>query len=171
MRITIFMGSPRSGGNTAAMAKAFEEGAKKAGHDVTILNVGSMKISGCRFCNWCHTKGGGKCVQKDDMQEVYEILKGTDMLVFASPIYYFTMSAQIQAAIQRFFCIERPESVKQAFLLLSSESDGVYDAAKAQYRDMLSYMGIEDKGVITAHGAENKSEEKLSEIRRAAESL
>ena len=84
--------------------------------------------------------------------------KEADMIVFASPIYYFTMTAQMEAAIQRVYCIGKPTKAKQAALLLSSGSDGVYDAAIAQFRAYMAYAGIIDAGVITSHGEENKSE-------------
>ncbi len=61
MNIKILNGSPINE-NTAAMVNAFEEGAKEAGHDVEILHVGRMKIDGCLGCEYCHTKGEGKCV-------------------------------------------------------------------------------------------------------------
>lgn len=93
------------------------------------------------------------------------------MIVFASPIYYFTMTAQLEAAIQRVFCIGKPAKAKKAVLLLSSGSPGVYDGAIAQFKAFTGYTGIEDAGVITAHGAENKSEAKLNEIREFAKSL
>ena len=69
MKIAVLNGSPKVG-NTAAMVNAFAEGAKEAGHEVEILHVGKMKIGGCLACEYCHTKGEGKCVQKDDMEKV-----------------------------------------------------------------------------------------------------
>ena len=69
MKITILNGSPRKQ-NTAAMVEAFAEGAKAAGHEVETLQVGKLKIGGCLACEYCHGKGEGKCVQKDDMEKV-----------------------------------------------------------------------------------------------------
>ena len=170
MKITILNGSPRKE-NTAAMAEAFATGAREAGHEVDILQVGKMKINGCLACEYCHTKGEGKCVQKDDMEKVIPAYLDSDMIVFASPVYYFDMSAQLSAAIQRVYCIGKPTKAKQAALLLSSGSDGVYDAAIAQFRAYMAYAGIIDAGVITSHGEENKSEAKLNEIREFAKGL
>ena len=73
MKITVLAGSPRNV-NTTAMVEAFKEGAEGAGHEVTVLNVGKMKIAGCLACEYCHTKGDGECVQKDDMTKVYPAL-------------------------------------------------------------------------------------------------
>ncbi len=169
MKIAVLNGSPRME-NTAAMVEAFCEGAKAAGHEVEVLHVGRMKINGCLGCEYCHGKGEGKCIQKDDMEKVMPAYLESDMVVFASPIYYFTMTAQLQAAIQRVYCIGKPAKAKKAALLLSSAS-GAYDAAIAQFKGFTAFTGIEDAGVCTATGEENKSEAKLAEIRAFAEKL
>ena len=93
------------------------------------------------------------------------------MIVFASPIYYFVMSAQMEAAIQRLYCIGKPLKAKKGALLLSSHSPGVYDAAIAQFKGFTAYVNMENAGVITAHGDENKSDSKMNEIREFAKKL
>ncbi len=170
MKIAVFNGSPRKE-NTYAMVEAFSEGAKAAGHDVEVFHVGKMKITGCLGCEYCHTKGEGICVQKDDFEKLLPAYKEADMIVFASPIYYFTMTTHMEAAIQRVYCIGKPLKAKKAALLLSSGSDGVYDAAIAQFKAYMGYAGIEATGIITAHGSENKSDAKLKEIRDFAKAL
>ncbi len=170
MKITVLNGSPRKE-NTAAMVEAFREGAEAAGHTVEVLHVGKMKIGGCLGCEYCHTKGEGKCVQKDDMEKVIPAYQDCDMIVFASPIYYFTMSAQIQAAIQRLYCIMKWPKATQAALLLSSMSPGTHDGAIAEYKGIAAFTGLEDKGICIAVGDENKSEEKLNEVREFAKGL
>ena len=130
MKIAVLNGSPRKG-TTTAMVQAFREGAEAAGHVVEEYQVGKMKIAGCLACEYCHTKGEGTCIQKDDLEKILPAYKEADMIVFASPIYYFTMSAQIEAAIQRVYCIGKPLKAKKAALLLTSGSPGVYDSAIA----------------------------------------
>lgn len=170
MKIAILNGSPRKE-NTAAMVDAFAEGAREAGHDVDILHVGRMKIAGCLGCEYCHTKGDGKCIQKDDMEQVMPAYLESDMIVFASPVYYFDMSAQLAAAIQRVYCIGKPAKAEKAVLLLSSASPGTGEGAVVTYKNMLSYMGIEDAGIFAFAGAENKAEDKLAEIRAFAKNI
>ena len=170
MKIAVFNGSPRKE-NTFALVEAFREGAESAGHEVEVYHVGQMKIAGCLGCEYCHTKGEGSCIQKDDLEKILPAYREADMIVFASPVYYFTMTAQMEAAIQRVYCIGKPLKAKKAALLLSSASDGVYDAAVAQFKAYMSYAGIEAAGVITAHGEENKSEAKISEVKEFAKSL
>ena len=169
MKIAIFNGSPRKE-NTFAMCEAFAEGAKEAGHEVEIYHVGKMKINGCLGCEYCHTKGEGACIQKDDMDQVIEAYKTADMVVFASSIYYFSMTAQLSAAIQRMYCIGKPAATKAA-LLLSSASPNVYDGPIGTYKGITAFTGIQDMGIITACGEENKSEAKLAEVKALAASL
>ena len=169
MKISIFNGSPRKE-NTAAMIEAFREGAEEAGHEVEVLHVGKMKINGCLACEYCHTKGEGKCIQKDDLEKIMPAYLESDMVVFASPIYYFAPTAQLEAAWQRVYCIGKPAKATKAALLLSSGS-GAYDAAIAQYKAFTGYVGIQDMGVCTATGDENKSETKLAEIKAFAKTL
>ena len=170
MKITVLNGSPRKQ-NTAAMVDAFTEGAKAAGHEVEVLQVGKMKIGGCLGCEYCHGKGEGKCIQKDDMEKVMPAYKDCDMIVFASPIYYFDVTAQLSAAIQRVYAIGKPTKATKAALLLSSASPNPFEGAIATYKTMIGYMGLEDAGIITAAGEENGSEAKLDEIRAFARAL
>ena len=114
-------------------------------------------------CGYCHGPGNGACAQKDDMQEIYPLLAEAEMVVFASPVYYFTMSAQIQAVIQRFYAINHPPKAKYSALLLSSYSPNVYEGAIGQYKSMIAYMGITDKGIVTADNSTNKTPAKLAE--------
>lgn len=170
MKIAILNGSPRAV-NTAAMVNAFAEAAEAAGHEVEILHVGRMKIAGCLGCEYCHTKGDGKCIQQDDMAKVMPAYLESDMIVYASPIYYFGMSAQMMAAIQRVYCIGKPAKAATAALLLSSESPGVYDGAIGTYKAMLAYTGLKDMGIVTASNAEGGPDAKLDQIRELAANL
>ena len=153
------------------MPEAFAEGAREAGHEVEILHVGKMKIAGCLGCEYCHTKGEGKCVQKDDMEKVIPAYLDSDMIVFATPVYYFDMTAQLSAAIQRMYCIGKPARATKAAMLISSGSPGTGEGAIVSYKNMLAYLGIEDMGVCALAGEDSKSEEKLAEIREFAKGL
>ena len=170
MKILILNGSPTKNGNTEALVNAFKDGAASKGHEIDVINVAHKKVNGCMACNYCHAHDG-QCVQKDDMQEIYPLVQDADMIVFASPIYYFIMSAQLEAVIHRFYAINAPEKAKYSALLLSSYSPDVYTGAIAQYKDMISYMSMTDKGVITADNSTNKTPAKLAEARALGESL
>ena len=172
MNILVLNGSPRPNGNTAAMVAAFVEGAGENGHNITVVPVCQKKIAGCLACEYCHTKGEGKCVQKDDMQEVYSVLTEAEMIVLASPIYYHSVTGQLQCAINRIYALDKPKKLKKAALILSSGDDNVYDGAIYEYQNsFLNYLKLENMGVFTAHGKQNKSEEKLGELREFGRSL
>lgn len=141
------------------MADECKKAAEAAGHNVTLVNVARKKIAGCLACEYCHTKGNGACIQKDDMQELYPLMAEAEVLVLAAPIYYFTLCAQMQAPIQRMYCVNSPANVKKMALMTSSYSPGVYDGALAEYRDICNYWSVEDCGIITAKNDEQKTDD------------
>ena len=171
MNILILQGSPRANGNTAWMAEEYRKAAKSAGHKVTLVDVAHKKIAGCMACEYCHGKGNGACVQKDDMQELYPLLADADVLVLAAPIYYFTLSAQIQAPIQRIYNMNKPGKVRKMALLASSYSPNVYDGAIGEYRSILNYWGVEDTGIVTAKIDEQKTDATRAKIFQLVEKL
>ena len=170
MKILVLNGSPRKTGNTAALVAAFKEGAESTGHEVTVFNVGNMKINGCLACEYCHGAGAGKCVQNDDMQNIYPDMASADMVVLASPVHYWSFTGQMQSCITRFYAPGKPAAMKYG-MILSSESPGVYDAIISQYKSCISYFGAKDMGIITVHGDENKSEAALKKARDFGASL
>ena len=88
------------------------------------------------------------------------------MIVLASPVYYHSFTGQLQCAINRIYALDKPKHLKKAALILSSGSDGVYGGAIYEYQNsFLDYLKLEDMGIFTAYGKQNKSEEKLEELR------
>ncbi len=165
MKILVLNGSPHADGPTSDMVNAFSKGAEEAGHAVTVIDAAHKNIRGCMACEYCHTKGHGVCAQDDDMQEIYPEILSSDMVVFASPVYYFTMSAQLQAVIHRTYAIGIPRNVKKAALIMSSGSKFVYGPSIAEYyHAIVEYWGVENAGIFTANGNENKSEKKRREL-------
>ncbi len=104
--IVILNGSPRKKGNTSMLANAFAEGARCAGNTVTEFFLDSMEIHGCKGCFGGHSSQACPCVQKDDMAQIYPAVKEGDVVVFATPLYYWNMSGQIRTAIDRLFALE-----------------------------------------------------------------
>ena len=175
MNILVLNGSPRPEGSTKQMAEAFRSGAASAGHQVDIVDVCKLRIGGCLACEYCHTKGKGECVQKDDMAQVYALLREADMLVIASPIYYHGISGQLKCVIDRFYSAaypSKPPKLKKVAMILSSGDADMYDGALFSFKgDFLDYLGLEDMGVFTAHGAQNGSDAKQEELRTFGASL
>ena len=102
MKITILNGSPRHNGNTQIMADTFAKAAQENGHTATVLNIANLHIRGCMDCKYCYSHEG-KCVQDDDMKKVFAELSDTDLLVFASPVYWFDITAQLKTVIDRMY--------------------------------------------------------------------
>jgi multimeric flavodoxin WrbA len=92
-------GSPRKGGNSDILLDRALEGARSAGAEVTKVYVRKLKMSGCIACGGCDKTG--KCVVKDDMQTIYPLLQDADVIFLASPIFFYGMTAQIKALIDR----------------------------------------------------------------------
>ena len=152
MKILVLNGSPRKNGNTARLVQAFERGAKEAGHSVKIENVALKKINGCKACEYCHEKEKAVCVQKDDMQDIYPKIKEADMLVMASPIYYYTMTGQIISALNRTYALGRLAHIKKTALILSSGAPDMYEAAVTQYKGVTGWWGAVDDGIFAVPG-------------------
>lgn len=172
MKILVLNGSPRPNGSTAAMVEAFAQGARESGHEVKVVPVCQKKIAGCLACEYCHTKGGGSCIQQDDMQEIYPLLEEAEMIVLASPIYYHSFTGQLQCAINRIYALDKPKNLKKAALILSSGSDHVYCGAIYEYQNsFLNYLKLEDMGIYSAYGEQDKSQMKLDELKTFGKSL
>ena len=143
MRVLILNGSPRPNGNTKQMIRAFCEGLEKAGHAFDELDICRMNVHGCLACEYCHGKGNGQCVQKDDMGKVYHALGEADMLVIASPIYYHGLTGQLKCCIDRFYATLYPKKAmklsKIAMLLASGDAD-MYDGAMFSYIPTNDFM-------------------------------
>ena len=170
MYVLILNGSPRPKGNTKQMIQAFCEGLNSAGHEYDVFDVCRMNIHGCLACEYCHGKGQGKCAQQDDMQEIYDKLQNTNMLILASPIYYHGISGQLKCAVDRFYSAlypKAPATLRKVAMFLSSGDPDMYAGARFSYEgDFLGYLGLEDVGIVTNH-----DKDYLKTIRKMATAL
>ena len=159
-RIVVLVGSVRREGNTALLAKAFAEGAGKR-HEVELVSVADYSIHPCLGCNRCYSAEGNRCVQQDDMGKIYEKLKGADTLVIASPVYFYGVSAQLKALIDRLHTPMRKQfSIRRLGLILvgAAELPDLFDPILAQYRMVLRFFGLEDIGCVLVRGAKEKGD-------------
>ncbi len=176
MKILIISGSPRKGGNTELLAEAFAKGASKH-HQVEIVSVRDYKVNPCLGCNACF-KTNGICAQKDDMALIYEKMNQADMLVIASPVYFYGISAQLKAVIDRFHNpIRDTFHIKKMALLLvgAATLPELFDAILAEYNLCLKFFGIEDAGKVLVRGVKDKGDinntDALNEAYRLGESI
>ena len=153
MKILVITGSPRKNGNSATLADHFIKGAKEAGHEVVRFDAAFKKVHPCIACNSCGMNG--PCVFKDDFEFVREHIVNADSVVFATPMYYFGISAQLKAVIDRFYAINGSIHVpKKAVLLMTYANTAASEAVpiKSHYEVLLKYLGWTDAGQIIAPG-------------------
>lgn len=175
MNILVITGSPRKNGNTEIMAEVFAQSATEAGHTVTVRKLSDNKVDPCIACKYCFTHDG-VCVQNDDMNDILKDLNQADMLVLASPIYWFDVSAQTKCFIDRMYAFAKKGfHLKSIAMLLNSGADGVYDAAESQLRSIASYLKWEIKGIIKIPNLKEKGSIKdakeLDQVREFAKLL
>ena len=133
-KIVILNGSPRKTGNTSAMVRSFTEGAESASHTVTEFFLDGMDIRGCKGCFGGHSGRECPCVQRDDMAKIYPAVRESDVVVLASPLYYWTMSGQLRTALDRLFALEEGGdnllrgNGRSSALLMAAEGHGFEDA-------------------------------------------
>lgn len=170
--IVVFVGSVRKGGNTDLLAQAFLAGASK-NNNVDIVSVTDYKINPCIGCNSCFTREGHECFQQDDMQEIYRKLKKADIVVIASPVYFYGISTQLKAIIDRLHTPMRNDfPIKKLALILvgAATLPELFDSIKIQYRLVLNFFQLEDAGMVLVRGAKNKGDVKNSDgLKRAYE--
>lgn len=97
--VLIISSSPRVKSNSDSLCKYFEKGALEQGHKVDYIRLRDKKINYCLACRYCEQTE--KCFQKDDMQELIDLILKADVIVFATPVYYYSMSAQLKTFIDR----------------------------------------------------------------------
>ena len=157
-KVVILVGSVRKGGNTSLLAQAFAEGAK-ANNEVEIISVADYKVNPCIRCESCKKNEGNRCFQKDDMQKIYPKLAEADLIVIASPVYFYGVSAQLKAVIDRLHTpLRNTFKVKRLALLLvaGAELPTVFDSILHRYQQILSFFHLEDAGMILVRGVRAK---------------
>lgn len=159
-RIVILAGSVRKGGNTDILVQAFADGARK-NHDVEIVSVAEYRVNPCIGCNSCFTREGNACFQKDDMPRIYKKLKEADIVVIASPVYFYGISAQLKAVVDRLHTPMRNEfQIKKLALLLVGAANlpKLFDSIIMQYRLVLDFFNLEDAGMVLVRGVRDRGD-------------
>lgn len=152
--IIVLAGSPRKVSSTDKLSAAFVEGAKEAGHTVTTFRVADMKVGGCFGCRHCFNEVG-VCVQKDDMQKILDALRKADTIVLASPVYFWSVTAQLKCVIDRSYALlKEGSSIKQAVLLMTygDNTDTTAEPSIAMFREICAYQKWKEAGVVTVKG-------------------
>lgn len=177
--IVVVTGSARKGGNTDLLASAFIEGAEEAGHSVFRFDAAEKNIGDCKGCDLCFSTGHA-CVYNDDFRELAPMVEKADVLVLATPLYWFTFSAAIKAAMDKmyaFVCAKRQPVVQEAVLLVCGEDKkrSAFDGIVASYEIALAYAGWQDAGQIVVtdvlHKGDIKKTDALEKARQLGKNL
>ena len=159
-KIVVLVGSMRKGGNTELLAQAFMEGASK-NNDVELVSVADYKVNPCIGCNSCFTRKDNTCFQNDDMGVIYEKLRTADIVVIVSPVYFYGISAQLKAIVDRLHTPMRNEfHIKKLALLLvgAASLPNLFDAIKLQYQLVLDFFKLENIGMVLVRGVKEKGD-------------
>ena len=172
-KIVILNGSPRKKGNTSALTAAFTKGAREAGHEVNEFMLSAMKINGCLGC-W----QGGKdtehpCTQRDDMEKIYPYYREADIVVLASPLYYWTISGFLKNAFDRLFavaeCDDYRNPKKDSIFIMAAEGAG-FEESEYWYDHLEKHMGWKSLGkILCGHVTQPGDTEGKSEVQDAYE--
>lgn len=154
MKITVIESSPHKNGSSNMLAGEFIRGAEDAGHHVTVFDAASADIAPCLGCDACGM--AGDCCQKDDMAQLKQLILDGDMVVFVTPLYYFGMSAQLKAVIDRFYSFNgrlTSKGVKTALIAAAWDSnDWNMKDLEAHYDTLCRYLSFDSKGKILGTG-------------------
>ena len=156
-KIVVLNGSPRKNGNTSALVREFTKGAESVGNTVTEFFLNSMDIHGCLGCFGGHSSRECPCVQKDDMSQIYPAVKDCDVVVLATPLYYWNMSGQLRTAVDRLFALEEGDgnflrgNGKASALLMAAEGSGFEDVV-LYYDHLMGHLRWENLGHVLAGG-------------------
>lgn len=155
--ILVLTGSPRQLGNSALLADAFIQGAKAAGHTAQVFETAFHPVNPCKACDKCW-HADKPCVFEDGFNQLAPLLEAADVLVLATPLYWFSLTAQLKAAVDKLYAYLKPNAkrklkIKECVLLAAAEGnekDGDYEGLKATYKSIADYQKWTDRGMVLA---------------------
>ena len=152
--VLILSGSPRKGGNSDLLCDEFARGAQEAGNEVEKIRVAAKKVAPCAACYYCRSHGG-QCARKDDMAEILQKMIDADVIVLASPVYFYSIDAQLKAVIDR--TVARWLEVKnKEFYYIVTMADEAHASAGTTLACFRGYAdcveGAVEKGILIGSG-------------------
>lgn len=159
MKVLAVSASPRIGGNSDILCDQFLKGAEEAGYEAEKISLSKMKLSPCTACYGCRRTA--KCVQKDEMEEALEKLIQADTILLATPVYFYSMDAQMKIFIDR--CLPRYEEIRNKdFYFAVAAADLRREAMEPALAGLRGYLdclpGAKEKGVFYGTGAWEKGD-------------
>lgn len=154
MNILVIESSPHKKGSSNLLAEHFIQGAKEAGHKVTVFDAARADLHPCMGCDACGMSG--PCCQKDDMAGLREQILKTDMMVFVTPLYYFGMSTQLKTVVDRFYSFNGAltgRNLKTALIVAAwDDRDWTMKDIRSHYETLCRYLNFQDMGQILGTG-------------------
>jgi multimeric flavodoxin WrbA len=169
-QVVIISASPRKHGNSDLLCDRFLAGAQEAGHHAEKIFLRDKKINYCLGCMVCQSNGG-KCVQKDDIAGILKKIIAANVLVLATPVYFYTMNAQMKTLIDRTCAIFPDIGAKDIYFIATAAdtSRGALERTIDGFRGFTScYEGLHEKGIVYGIGADNIGDIKGSEAMNEA---
>lgn len=158
-KVLILSGSPRKNGNSDLLCNEFAKGAEEAGNTVEIIRVAEKNIGYCKACYAC--RNTGECIIKDDMSEIMQKIIDCNVLVLASPVYFYSVDAQLKAVIDRTVARWTEVKNKELYYIVTA-ADTENESAKTTVDCFKGYAdcieGAKEKGVIYGMGNYEKGE-------------
>lgn len=157
MNVVMVNGSPRAKGNSDLLCDEFARGARESGHTVEKISLREHTVAPCKACYACFKTG--KCVQKDDMENILNKVHQADVLVLASPTYFMTMSGQMKIFIDRLLPKWQDMGGKDVYIIVTGH-DGKAGLKRtaSDLSDIFAYLGNNVKSVIWGEGIWQKGE-------------
>lgn len=169
--VLIISSSPRKGGNSDILCDEFLRGAKEAGNSVEKIFLRDKKINYCTGCGFCNTNDNTACSQKDEMTEILEKMLKANVIVFATPIYFYTICGQLKTLIDR-CCAMYTRIVNKEFYYIMTAADVSQHAMDRAVIELQGFLyclsGAEEKGIIRATGVWQKDEIKSTKYMQEA---
>lgn len=168
-KVLILSGSPRKGGNSDLLCDEFMRGAREAGHEVEKIRVQEKKVACCIACYACEKTG--VCAIKDDMAEIMQKMIDCDVMVLASPVYFYSIDAQLKAVIDRSVCRWTEVKNKEMYYIMTAadEERTAVETTLACFRGYADCVeGAEEKGVIYGTGVYRAGEVKETKAMQEA---
>ena len=154
-KIIVLNGSARKNGSTAKLVEAFVNGAQSAGNQVKVCYLDGMEIHSCKGCLRAGKDSKSPCSQKDDMDQIYAEFEDADVVVFASPLYFLTITGTLKTAADRLYaeleCLGYSRFPKKSVLLMTA-GGGDYSQAVTWYRTYERNLGWKNLGEVLGAG-------------------
>ena len=154
-KIIILNGAARKNGNTAKLAEAFADGARSVGNEVKTFYLDGMDIHSCKGCLNAGKNSKSPCSQKDDMDKIYAEFEEADVVVFASPLYFWTVTGTLKTTADRLYaeleCLGYGRFTKESVLLMTADG-GDYSQAVTWYRTYERNLGWKNLGEVLGKG-------------------